>query len=368
MPRHRNLNLQKFLDSVPGSLLREYFEKYRTEPGALPADYSTDAVNEFLDGLDEDLKRPILEDFTHINDVAEKQMNYLVRATQQFAILTSGEEKTQELAMHLFLHHREAFDYAYDYYCLYNASSRMSRHQLPTEDFVITEDKITRFREAVRRFYSEQAKGQECIIRHYDEDDKAVIVIIHGTYKRSVMIWEDTNVKTVFFRPAYEDILVYEKGASTLSIKASYPKDKENYIKAFTEVILSDGSQAEHPNRDATYTLRPLQDGTFCYSGNNEIKLIILREVKLALRGLTNPTVEIKSDNILNTLDEDLDGIKLNSGELVHARFCFLLKVGKGKPKKVTFEITPPNVTDLTKKKYADIISSYLKENGIQLV
>ena len=34
----------------------------------------------------------------------------------------------------------------------------------------------------------------------------------------------------------------------------------------------------------------------------------------------------------------------------------------------VILEITPPNVTDLTKKRYADIIGDYLKENGVTLV
>ena len=75
----------------------------------------------------------------------------------------------------------------------------------------------------------------------------------------------------------------------------------------------------------------------------------------------------IGSSNVLKTLKDDINGINLGSGDLVHAKFRFGLDID-GKPRKVTFEITPPNVTDLTKKKYADIIGAYLKENGVKLV
>jgi hypothetical protein len=36
--------------------------------------------------------------------------------------------------------------------------------------------------------------------------------------------------------------------------------------------------------------------------------------------------------------------------------------------KEVTFEVTPPNVTYLKKKKHADIIGAYLKEEGVKPV
>jgi hypothetical protein len=90
-------------------------------------------------------------------------------------------------------------------------------------------------------------------------------------------------------------------------------------------------------------------------------------QVTLALRGLNKTTLKINSPNVLNALDEELHGFKLSDGDLTHAKFRFTLNVD-GKKRKISFEITPPNVTDLPKKKYADIIGAYLKENGIKLV
>jgi len=102
-------------------------------------------------------------------------------------------------------------------------------------------------------------------------------------------------------------------------------------------------------------------------SKNEEIISITLREVKLKYGGITSPEITVKSDDVLETLKGKDIGISLNAGEIITAKFRFRLDVD-GKQRNVTFEITPPNVTDLTRKKYADIISAYLKENGIKLV
>lgn len=369
MPRHRSLNLKKFIDSIPEPLIEEYFRKKVIGPTSLPIkSYDYDSVNNFLDTVqDENLKRSILEDFTHINDICEKTMNILVKAIHRYGIETTGEEKRQALAIDIFLHHRPAFEYAYDFYCLFNSSSKMSHHNITAENFEITSYKLDRFKEKVREFYFNLAKGQECLVRHYDEEDQTVIVIIRGSYMRSMMVWDNQEIKTRFFRPANEDILQFNKNTSLLSIKAPYQKDKDNYIKSFTEAIVEDGSQAERPDRDATYTLEPLQQGTFSFAGNDVITSITLLMVKLAMRGVTSPAVEIKSSDVLKTLKNDLEGISLSSGDLVKAKFRFELEIER-KRRKVTFEITPPNVTDLTKKKHADIIGAYLKENGVKLV
>ncbi|MBW1825043.1 MAG: hypothetical protein JRI87_10850 [Deltaproteobacteria bacterium] len=367
MPRHRNINLKKFIDSIPDHLIEEYF-KQKIKGGAPLKSFNYNSVNKFLESInEEELRGSIDEDFTHINDICEKGMNILVRAAHRYGVKMTGEEKREQLAMDIFLHHKEVFDYAYDSYCLFNASSKMSQHNITAENFEVTPERIESFKKRIQKFYFDLAKGQECLIRHYDDKNQAVIVVIHGSYKRSLPIWDNQKVKTAFFRPANEDILQFNKNASVLSIKAPYKNDKDNYIDAFTETILEDDSQANRADRDATYTLEPLQKGTFSFAGNDIITSINLLEVKLVMRGITSPTMVINSSDVLSTLENDLNDISLDSGDLVHAKFKFGLDVDR-KRRKVTFEITPPNVTDLTRKKYADIIGDYLKENGVKLV
>ena len=367
MPRHRSLNLKKFIDAVPDSLLKEYFKKTIREEFVLES-VNYESINRFLDSIQEDLKNRILEDFTHINDICEKNMNILIKALKYYEIEFGEDEKREELAMRIFLYHNIAYEHAYDFYCLFNSTSKMSHHNISADNFAVTEERIDRFREKISEFYRGLGKGRQCRIRHYDETDQTVIVVIHGSYNRSLVIWGDREeIETVFFRPANEDILQFNKLTSVLSIKTSYQRDKDNYIKAFTESIIEDVSQAEREDRDATFTLKPFQDESFSYVGDETIDSITLLSIKLAIRGETNPVVEITSSDVLKTLRDDLEGLNLRSGDLVHAKFKFRLNVGK-KGRNVTFEISPPNITNLTRKKYADIIADYLKKNGVKLV
>lgn len=369
MPRHRNLNLQKFIESIPEPLLKEYFQKKVENDQPLPLqkfDYKT--ISQFLEAAEnEEFRDTVLEEFTCINDICEKVMNILVQAIQKYKIDTTGDENKYELAMDIFLHHEKAYNYAYDYYCLFNASSKMSDHNLTAENFEINQAKISQFKAQISAFYNNSAKGQECIVRTYEEDGEIVIVVIRGSYKRSVTVWNKAKVRTIFFRPATEDILQYNPNTSKLYIKAPYQKDKDNYINAFAETVLGDKSQADRADRDNTYTLEPVQNGTFSYQGNEKIKAVTLLEVKLVMRGETKPTVEIKSSNIVKTLEKDIPGLALSSGEIVQAKFRFELNID-GKSKNINIEVTPPSVTDLHKKKYADIIGAYLEEQGVKLV
>ena len=369
MPRHRNLNLQKFIESIPEPLLKEYFQKKVEKGKPLPLqkfDYKT--ISQFLDAAEnEEFRDTVLEEFTCINDISEKVMNILVRAIQKYEIETTGNESRYELAMDIFLHHEKAYNYAYDSYCLFNATSKLSHHNLTADNFEINPEKIEQFKAHISAFYSKSAKGQKCIVRSYEEDGQVVIVIIRGSYKRSVTVWNEERVHTIFFRPATEDILQYNPNTSKLYLKASYQKDKVNYINIFAETILGDKSQANRADRDETYTLKPLQNGTFSYQGNEKIKAVILLEVKQAMRGETNPTVEIKSSNVMKTLEKDIPGLTLSSGDIAHAKLQFHVNVD-GKVKKVNIDVTPPSITDLHKKKYADIIGAYLEEQGVKLV
>jgi hypothetical protein len=279
------LNLKRFVDSIPQDLMGRYLVIAFGRVNTLPS-LDSESIVDFLDKrADPNLRSRIYEDFTHINDLGEKVMNILVKSVNRYGIETSGEETKQELAMHLFLNHREAFDYAYDHYCLFNSSSKTSYHKVPPCALLMTDSKIKRFKKKIVEFYSNLAKGRECLVRHYDEGDQIVIVVIHGSYRRSVSAWEKGNLNTLFYRPAKEDILRFDKKTSVLSIKAPYKKDKNNYIDAFIESIMEDDCQKEYPDRDATYTLKPLQNETFNFVGNEVIRSITLLEVRLSLRG-----------------------------------------------------------------------------------
>jgi len=130
---------------------------------------------------------------------------------------------------------------------------------------------------------------------------------------------------------------------------------------------MGDESLAESEGRDTIYTLEPLQDGSFNWEGNENIKKIILTEVRLKLPGGTEPVIKISSGDVRKTFAEDISDIGLDTGELTYAHFHFILEVD-GKKQKVSFMIAPPAVSDLAQKRHTEIISDYLKDQGVKLV
>lgn len=207
----------------------------------------------------------------------------------------------------------------------------------------------------------------ECIITHYDEEDSTVFLIKHGSYVRTVAYWKDDKIEIQSFRPANEDILLYDKTGGILQIKVSLQKDREQYIESFSGCIMDDESLAKSEHRDTTYTLKPLQDGSFNWNGNEYISKVLLTEIKLQLPGNTKPVVVISSGDVRKSLRESLKGIDISVGKLTYARFRFFLNVD-GKKLKVSVKVVPPAKTNLAQKRHSDIISNYLKEQGVKLV
>lgn len=92
MPRHRSLNLKKFIDSIPDTLIEEYFRrKFRHPKAPLPfktLDY--DSVNNFLDTIqDEDL----LETLTQMRQDCMRELEAYSIFGQKVATLVGGTQK-----------------------------------------------------------------------------------------------------------------------------------------------------------------------------------------------------------------------------------------------------------------------------------
>jgi len=369
MPQHRSLTLEKLVKAIDPSLMERYFTEKVPAKDRLPFRILMDwpAIQQFMDDeRNAQATALVVEDFSRINDICERGKNHVIRAYRDFDISWDKDDNLENLAMKLFLDHEEAFDFAYTWYCFYHTSSVLSSHRMPGT-FRLTKGKLNKFLKEAQQWFSQLAKGRQCIITHHDEKDSTVILIKHGSYVRTIAYWNDNEINMTSFRPANEDVLLYEKTAGVLRIKASLPKDREKYIELFSKCIMGDASLAKTEDRDTVYTLRPLQDGSFNWNGNEDIQNIVLTEIKLRLPGGTEPVVKISSGDVKKSLKESLRSIKLNAGELTYAKLRFGLKVD-GKRPRVSVEISPPARSNLNQKRYAEIISAYLKAQGVELV
>jgi hypothetical protein len=372
MAVHRSLSLRKFIAALNdnnAALLQRYFHRMITEEQISPhltvIDYTHISI--FLETFnDERVREMIYEDFRRINDICEQKASTLVWAGKLFQIPTSPDEALQSLAMRLFLDYPEAFEYAWTRYCVYASPAKVSRHNLPCESLQIDSRKLEVFENEIKKYFSDSAKGEDSYVHLYDEGDQVMLLVERGSYLRALAHWEGREVKVKSIRPASEDVLIYDRKAGQLCIQTPYTADMEQYIRSFARIFIGNAVLADSPDRDRVYVLDAILKNSFNWAGNEYIKSIVPVEAKLKTRGVTEVVLDVRSKDLRQTLEKTLSSSDLSLMEVINMKFRLIIET-QGKEEKVTFEIAPPYATDLSKKKHADIISAYLRENGVQL-
>ena len=160
------------------------------------------------------------------------------------------------------------------------------------------------------------------------------------------------------FRPACEDVLIYDKARAVLSVKVSAMGDREHYVRSFAAFFLGDAALADDPDRDSIYTLEPLQTRRSDWAGNGRVSAVELRKAKLKPFNTSSEVRTVEGDGLL------LSEVDQGRGELTEVKLRFTI-VTDSREDKVTFTITPPCVTDAVKKRHAEVIAAYLREKGV---
>ncbi len=108
-----------------------------------------------------------------------------------------------------------------------------------------------------------------------------------------------------------------------------------------------------------------MRNGTFSYAGNRYIERIELVNARALLNDANLTEIEVKSTNVLES--KEAYDLPLDFGRLAYARFKFYVRPDESRRAAVVFEIEPPSRTDLTQKRYAEIIEDYLLQEGVKL-
>jgi hypothetical protein len=368
MPKHRGLNRKKFLAALDYELLDEYFVQLVGEE-ELPRRVlmNEELAEQFLDNPANVMTRSlVLEHFQRMNDLAKEGTSNLVWAMRYHGISWDEKEKPENMALRLYLRYPYAFEHAYALYTWRHSSGRVSEYNMPG-DFELTDERRERFQQEVRGWFASLAKGDVTDIRAYEQTGETVILVVHGSYVRTTAEWDGDEVKIRSFRPAQEDVLRYDPLRGVLRIKAALAKNRDKYVEAFAGSILEDVAAVVKAQEQPAYTLEPFQRGTFDFGGNPSIARVVLLEAELQLRGQTEPRVSLKSTDLLQTLATELPSLSLGLGDLTCVKLRFFLRVD-GEEAKETIEIKPPERSDLASKKHGEVISAYLKEQGVKLI
>lgn len=365
MQRHRSFKLDKFVKAVDDKLLKAYFKKQDlTVPESLVL--NADKINEILDNIEgEDKRLDIEEEMHRINDIADNSRPYLQDVVSTLAIETNDNDTAETVAMKVRLHSEEAFLLAYDYY-RYTIYDKLSHHQFKEGKY--NSDKITDFKKEVEQYFKGCNKGEYCIIRERTAEDRNIIFIARGDFTKTHQVFEKDRIKTQSFRPAKEDMLVFNKKNSVLSLTTSIKGDEEKrkYIEMFGKSILGLAEIPESVFNNALVSLEPIKNKTFNYSGNEYVEWVKLTEVRVKQQGAGPFRLTIGAPDITKLFDRFHLGSE--GTEFISARLKFAVRREGKKSKKIGVEIKPPETARLKERNEKKIIGDYLKENGVFLV
>jgi len=367
MAKHRSFKLEKFIRAVDNDLLKAYFTKRKV---TVPDDivFDKDNIHDFLDGIGNDNKRSYIEEELQcINDIADRARSYLERAKREYNIQVQDNELSETTAMRVFLHSEEAFSLAYDFYLFVVFSEKLSHHKFEHNNCDFADDKIAQLKSAIEAHFKETGKSENCDIRWRSDGDKHIVLIAHGDFMKTHLVFDEGKVDIKSFRPAKEDMLVFDARKCILSVNTSgySDADKKKYIEIFGNAILGLDKIDDKTLNSTLVVIDPIKNGSFNYSGNEHIESIRLTEVRVKCRGTQVIRVAIGCGNVTQAFS-DL-GLSLGDAEYVSAKLRFCIRRSGKKAKSITVEIKPPENTKLPEKKEKGIIEAYLREQGVLL-
>jgi len=367
MAKHRSFKLEKFIKGVNNDLLKAYFTRQNI-PVAEGFVFSIDNIHDFLDGIADDGLRSYVEEELHcINDIADRARNYLERAIRDYSIEVQDDEPSETTAMRVFLHSEEAFLLAYDFYLFVVYSDKLSHHKFENNNYNFDEDHVARLKSAIELHFKDTGKSEHCDVRWRSHGDRHVVLIAHGDFMKTHLIFEKGKVEIKSFRPAKEDMLVFDSNNCVLSINTSGygDADKKKYIEIFGNTILGMDQIDESTFNNTLVVLDPIKNGTFDYSGNDDVESVRLTEARVKCRGSREYKVTVNSGDVRQAFSEL--NLSMQDVEFVSAKLRFFINRSGKKAKSITVEIKPPENTKLPEKAEKGIIEAYLRDNGVLL-
>lgn len=228
----------------------------------------------------------------------------------------------------------------------------------------ISASKISDLESLLDVWFEQHKRGKGCKVLSFDiEDEKKVYFLIrHGMpFKREGKM-EDGEAGSVFYRPEFHDVIVYDIEANEIQIfnKSDGKKERAMYLSAFGQVFFNDSDY--FPNEDK-YTLQPLLDAgvnslsCLDIDGLAEIRLV---GVQLLFRGPFNDRTIFRSKDIFKSFESRKRDFP-DYGNLVEASFQVKFE-SSSKPR--TIKIKTPNIASFDRKEDAHVIEQWMRARG----
>jgi len=367
MAKHRSFKLDKFLKALDQGLRAKYFTKHNL---TFPADinFNDDSLDKFWETITEAKRVEIEEELHCINDTADQARDCLEQACREHNILKQDDETSETTAMRVFLKGDDAFALAFDAYLYYVLSEKLSHHKFQCGTANFGDGQFPQFKTAVEAYFKDCGKSDHCDIRHRQDGDKHILLIARGDFMRTHLVFDEKQGKPDIksFRPAKEDMLVYNTTNKILSMSLSgrSDDDKKKYLEMFGVAFLGLTQIDDRTLNNSLVDIDPIKKRTFNFGGNEQIESVKLVEVngKVGNGGIR---MILKSNDLANMQGYGIG--KDGNAEFVSVKLKFFIKRDGKKSKGYVVDIWPPENSKIPQKKEKQIIETYLREQGVLL-
>ncbi|HUT10468.1 MAG TPA: hypothetical protein VMX94_07040 [Armatimonadota bacterium] len=363
-PIHSPLREKSFFRKTSNALLKRFFEHYETLreiawSGRAEAD--VDDVYDAYSELPEDTRRGIANDLENLNDLAsERGMPCLVEAAGRWHI-DCGDMTAHNLAMTLFLEHRDTFNTAHDWWTIdhfQGYSDFRGRNPLVIED---TDKGLPQLQAAFSDYLGSLEKGVDVKVEVYKDIEKIAYVVCHEDYVKAMERFREHTLVVENDRPVFYATMVYYPSSGKLKVKATKNELVEFSRDAFAEHIIGSRDFFQHQDVRLIYDLDRFKlPWQFELDPADHIEYVRVVAIRFHPELNTKDTVEVRS---YRDLAQRLRGmnVDLNRVKITHVSLCFKFP-GKGRIGARTVNLSMPNRNNLGDSKNDQLIERYLVE------
>jgi hypothetical protein len=343
----------------------DYFNRQGFDVSGLKNDDRTDRrLLEVFTKPDEEMPAKLLEELYALDDLAEESGHDRILSEAQrndVKLNGLGDDLTPgEFAIAVYLEHPNLVLLCHEM-TFYRKIKNYQEYQAKDDKSLSMATVKSKKRELeynLSSWFDSMNRSRVCETYAYPEDGEIKFQITHGRpYRTDGTIDKKLRRSRIAWRPQKHDSVVFDKKMKVLKINAQTGAEKEQYRKAFGEVLFGD---PDHFPGGEIYTLEPLREG-------EEAMKIVAGIVTIRL---TEVWIQVDDEQRFVQVSRAYDLIKsiqtygkpnLKEGSIVRASFLVKYSSG-GRPRKL--ELRPPNVAIYDRDRNGDVTKDFLHING----
>lgn len=357
-------NLITFLKQYEKYLIGRRFNFDLDEDGEL--DFET--LCQILMNPSEDMNIDFVEALFFIQEMSDdKHFEELNAQAELNDIAVHEDATTADLALALWLHDPELLKRPHAEAMILKPKSFMyfQSEQKSPDVFALPKSEIMRtLEEDMDTWFLKNKRGTGCRILPVsaEDEDKTYFLIRHGMpFKREGKI-ESGQSKTIFYRPEFHDVIVYDRANNELAVfnKSGAKKERTMYVDLFSQHLFG---QTEYFPSEEKYTLQPLIDNrvdALACADIDGLEYVKLVEIQHQFCGPYNDRQIFRSNDIFASLASREHQFP-NFGKLVSA--CFSVKFENTKRPRMV-KIRTPNIANFDRKEDSQLIETWLRKRG----